>query len=261
MNQLPVFFGALNYEFRMQARRPALWITMVLLAVLITGAGGAFRELLTYQISSIPLVEMVVRWTVRMNFIFPVGVGVLLADRLPRDRRTKVEELFWSTPGALSARLMGKYFGSMLAALIPVMVFYVIGTGCILYHTQDLMTLPLALAAFAAIVLPGMLFISAFSIACPAILWVPLYQFLYTGYWFWGNMLGPRVGIPTLSETILTPAGGYMAAGFFEVPAFQIFDFRVTALQGMESLSLLLSITVLVMVVLWRLLKWQQVRQ
>jgi len=185
----------------------------------------------------------------------------LLADRLPRDRRTKVEELFWSTPGALSARLGGKYFGSMLAALIPVMVFYVIGAGCILYHTQDLMTLPLALAAFAAIVLPGMLFISAFSIACPAILWVPLYQFLYTGYWFWGNMLGPRVGIPTLSETILTPAGGYMAAGFFGVPAFQIFDFRVTALQGAESLLLLLSISVLVMVVLWRLLKWQQARQ
>jgi len=29
----------------------------------------------------------------------------------------------------------------------------------------------------------------------------------------------------------------------------------------MESLSLLLGITVLVMVVLWRLLKWQQARQ
>src|SRR5260370_9856464 len=116
---------------------------------------------------------MVVRWTVRMNFIFPVGVGVLLADRLPRDRRTKVEELFWSTPGALSARMLGKYFGSMLAALIPVMVFYVIVTGCLCYTTHDLMTLARALAAFAAIVLPGMLFISAFSIACPAILWVP----------------------------------------------------------------------------------------
>jgi hypothetical protein len=52
-----------------------------------------------------------------------------------------------------------------------------------------------------------------------------------------------------------------MAAGFFGVPAFQIYDFRVTALQGMESLLLLLSIAVLVMVVLWRLLKWQQARQ
>src|SRR6266566_5409593 len=127
MNQLSVFFGALNYEFRMQVRRRALWITMVLLALLITGAGGAFRELLTYQFNSIPLVEMVVSWTIRINFIFPVGVGVLLADRLPRDRRTKVEELFWSTPGALSARLMGKYFGSMFAALVPVTAFYLIG--------------------------------------------------------------------------------------------------------------------------------------
>src|SRR5258708_30365113 len=117
MNQLSVLLGDLNYEFRMQVRRPALWITMVLLAVLITGAGGAFRELLTYQISSIPLVEMVVRWTVRMNFIFPVGVGVLLADRLPRDPRTKVEDVFWSTPCTLSARMFGTYFGKPFALL------------------------------------------------------------------------------------------------------------------------------------------------
>ena len=261
MNQLNVFFGAFCYEFRMQVRRPAVWIALGLLALLITAGGAGFRELLFYPLQSTSLVDIVGRWTIRMNFIFPVGIGVLLADRLPRDRRTRVEELFWSMPGALSARIMGKYLGSMFATLLPVFLLYVLGIGCILYHSQDPRALLLALEMFSAIVLPGILFISAFSIACPAILWVPLYQFLFTGYWFWGNMLGPRIGIPTLSQTILTPAGGYMAAGFFGVPAFQIFDFRVTTLQGVESLLLLLSTTVLVMVVLWYLLKWQQARQ
>ena len=35
--------------------------------------------------------------------------------------------------------------------------------------------------------LPGLLFVAAFSVSCPVILWVPLYQFLFVGYWFWGR--------------------------------------------------------------------------
>ena len=42
-------------------------------------------------------------------------VGIMLADRLPRDRRTRVAELLDTFPGALYARLFGKYLGSTLA--------------------------------------------------------------------------------------------------------------------------------------------------
>jgi hypothetical protein len=140
---------------------------------------------------------------------------------------------------------------------------YGIGTAYILVRWHTLNVLPIALASFSAIVIPGVMFIGAFSIACTAILWVPLYQILFVGYWFWGNLL-PNVGIPTLSTTILTPVGGNMCTGFFNPqgregvcsPGIQ----GATALLGAESILLLLGTAILVIVVLIGYLKWQQAR-
>jgi hypothetical protein len=147
---------------------------------------------------------------------------------------------------------------------VPMFAVYSAGIGYILFRWHTIQALPIALASFAAIALPGVMFIGAFSIACTAILWVPLYQILFVGYWFWGNLL-PDVGIPTLSTTLLTPVGGYMCTGFFNPrgqegvcsPGIQ----GATAFQGAESTLLLLGMAVLVMVSLTAYLKWQQVRQ
>lgn len=255
MNQVRVLIGVLDYEFRMQIRRRAVWITFICFALLIS---SGFRELL-FNPRHFSLLTQVLQLTSNVNAIFPICVGVLLADRLPRDRRFKVNELFTSLPGALSIRLAGKYLGSTLATLVPMFAFYSIGVGIVLYQTHDLLAIPLALETFIAIVLPGILFISAFSIACPVILWLPLYQFLFVGYWFWGNLLPPSFGIPTLSATILTPIGGYMAAGFFGGDSFPVT--HATALQGVESTLLLLGIASLVMSTLWCYLRWEQYRQ
>lgn len=258
MKQLPVFLGALRYEFRMQIHRRALWITFLCFVFLVFGVtAGVFRELLT-NAHHLSLLSRILGWTDNVNAIFPICVGVLLADRLSRDRRTKMDELFNALPGALSTRLAGKYFGSTLATLIPMFAIYSLGIGFLLFQSHDILTIPLALETFAAIALPGILFISAFSIACPAILWIPLYQFLFVGYWFWGNILPPQLGIPTLSATLLTPIGGYIAVGFFG-DSDRIIT-HATALEGVESMLLLLGIAALVMYVLWYLLKWQQER-
>lgn len=257
MNQLSTLFGVIHYEFRMQFRRRALWITFLCIAALLS-FGGGFQFFLISDLSG-PLLPLVAEWARSLNFLLPIAAGVLLADRLARDRKTRADELFTSTPGALSIRLAGKYIGSTLATLIPIFVFYCIGIVSIFYQTQNVMTIPYALAAFATIPLPGILFVSAFSIACPFLLWVPLYQFLFVGYWFWGNILSPRNGIPTLSATLLTPVGGYMASGFFGDNQQLIQN--ATVMQGVESLLLLLGISLLVMVVLWQLMKWEQARQ
>ena len=257
MNQLSILLGIINYEFRMQFRRLALWITFLCIALLFLLRGG-FHFFLVFALNQ-PLLPLVAEWARSLNFLLPIAVGVLLADRLARDRRTKVDEVFTSMPGALSIRLAGKYVGSTLATLIPVFLIYSIGVGSILYQTHNVMTIPYALEAFATISLPGILFVSAFSIACPFLLWVPLYQFLFVGYWFWGNILSPGNGIPTLSATILTPVGGYMASGFFGDNQQLIVNATVT--QGVESLLLLLGISLLVMVVLWQLMKWEQAQQ
>jgi ABC-2 type transport system permease protein len=257
MNQLPALFGVINYEFRMQFRRLALWITFLCIASLILLRGGP-HFFLVFALNQ-PLMPLVAEWARSLNFLLPIAAGVLLADRLARDRKTRVDELFTSMPGALSIRLAGKYIGSTLATLIPIFLFYSVGVVSILYQTHNMLTIPYALEAFATISLPAILFVSAFSIACPFLLWVPLYQFLFVGYWFWGNILNPRTGIPTLSPTILTPVGGYMASGFFGDN--QALIQNATVMQGVESLLLLLGISLLVMVALWQLMKLEQSRQ
>jgi ABC-2 type transport system permease protein len=124
-------------------------------------------------------------------------------------------------------------------------VIYIGGLGWIVYQTQNVMAIPLALAMFAAIILPGILLIGAFSIVCPAIIWVPLYQVLFVGYWFWGNLFPPGRGVPTMSNTILTPAGGNAPAGFFGLSFFQVT--HATLLQGVESIVLQLGLAMLAM--------------
>jgi hypothetical protein len=231
----------------MQVRRRSVWITFIALGLTFT----VFHQP-WYRPITTPTADAIVYWTGEVQSLLAIAVGILLADRLPRDRRTKVAEVLDTLPGALGARICGKYLGSTLATLIPMFGVYSVGVGYIIYRWHDVQALPIALATFATIVLPGILFIGAFSIACPAVMWVPLYQFLFVGYWFWGNLL-PNFGIPTLSETILTPVGGYMCTGFFNPgrregvcsPGMQ----GATALQGVESILLLLGIAVLVLLV------------
>jgi ABC-2 type transport system permease protein len=258
MNRLSILSGSLTYEFRMQIRRPALWITFILLGLLLT----QFHQPWSRPISS-PASDAIIYWTGIVQSFLVVVVGIFLADRLPRDRRLKVDEVLSVQPARLGARLAGKYLGATLATLVPLFVVYSVGVGYILYRWHNLAALPIALATFATIALPGIFFVAAFSLACPAIMWVPLYQFLFVGYWFWGNLL-PPVGIPTLSTTILTPVGGYMCTGFFNQqghegvcsPGIQ----GATALQGLESILLLLSLALLVLLVLTQFIRWRQAR-
>src|SRR5690348_7870804 len=108
MNQFPVILGVLRYEFRMQIRRPAVWITMILLSCLFLGIYSRipnFIENITSTVTAHSMLYALVFWTTLVNRLHPIGVGVLQADRLPRDRRTRVDELFTSLPGHLSSRL------------------------------------------------------------------------------------------------------------------------------------------------------------
>jgi ABC-2 family transporter protein len=259
MNQRASFLGALKYEFRMQLHRRALWITFIALGLFFT----QFHQPWFRPITS-PASASIIYWTGIVQSFLAVAAGLLLADRLSRDRRTKVDELLNTLPCTISTRIFGKYLGSTIATLVPMLTIYSIGTAYILVRWHTMQELPLALASFAAIVLPGVMFIGAFSIACTAILWVPLYQILFVGYWFWGNLL-PNVGIPTLSTTILTPVGGYMCTGFFNPhgqegvcsPGIE----GATALLGAESILILLGTAVLAIISLIEYLKLHQAHQ
>src|SRR5579862_9636468 len=195
MNTLAVVRGALRHEFAMQVRRRPVWI--------VTAFLGLFVALLWYGNSSDYLVGFyskrptlgavllhgrlwvppsttyaVLSWALVAAWFLPLGVGLLLADRLERDRQTRVDELLQTTPGSLGARLTGKYLGTTLATLVPVLALYLVGVGYMFSQRPDGHALVMAALAFPLLLVPSSLFVAGFSLACPLIMKVPIYQFL-----------------------------------------------------------------------------------
>jgi ABC-type transport system involved in multi-copper enzyme maturation permease subunit len=242
----------MRYEFRMQLRRKALWITFLVFSLSLFTL--TFRPW-SPQSEGLAVPHLVANWSLVVQFLHPVAFGILLADRLPREGRTKVQELLDTLPASLRSRFLGKYLGATLATLVPLVLIYAAGVAYVAVSRDDPMALPLGVAAFATINLPGLLFVAAFSISCTAVLWVPLYQFLFVGYWFWGNLIPVGFDMPTLSRTILTPFGEYMANGFFGTEQATA---RATVLEGMASMSLLLVLGALTLYGGYRVLIWRQ---
>lgn len=149
------------------------------------------------------------------GMFIPIAAGLLLADRFARDRKARVDEIFDTLAGSLGVRLAGKYLGGTLATLVPIAFFYALGVVYIMTQAPDLQVIWLASGAFAVIVLPGILFVAGFSIAIPAVINVPIYQFLFICYWFWANLMSPKIGIPSIVATMLNAAGPWAQEAFF----------------------------------------------
>lgn len=259
------FAGVFRYEFLMQFRRKALWIGFVFFgAILLTVLlGGLVNDLGRSPGTGAPRytrTDVLVQWTIGCQFILLVGAGLLLADRTPRDRRTKTSELLWTAPAPAWIRLLGKYLGAVIATLLPIFIIYAVGVGRLALAWQDLTILPLALATFAALVVPPLLFVGAFSIACTTLLWTPLYQFLFVGYWLWTS-LNPGSAIPTLSGTLLSPDENYIVTGFFHYAAFIPIDKGFypasTTWLGLANMAALLGCAALALLAAWRVQLWQ----
>ena len=263
INSRKMVWGVLCYEFLMQIRRPALWLTFLIFAFLdiriVMGQMIEFHSPFFAKLhpSILQTAAILAVWT---NWLAPLGIGILLADRLTRDRRTRVEEVFNSLPCTLKVRVLGKYLGTLLASLVPSFLLYLVIAGTASWQLGNPAFIPDALLCYVLVVLPGMCFVAAFSLSLPIVIWVPLYQFLFFGYWFWGNILAPGYGLPTLSGTILTPIGSYIVAGLFGVPSYG--GIRPSpAIYGVSSIVALLGCALLVLVALYHFLRFEQARQ
>jgi ABC-2 type transport system permease protein len=251
------FWGALRYEFTMQARRKALWIGMLLLALFLLRNftyfyfGGAFTSNGR---------AAVIEWTSFMANFFPIAIGLLLADRLVRDGKLHVDELLLTTPAPRFGWLISKYLGAVGATLLPILLVQVCGSALIALHWGDPGALLVGVAAFAATLLVSALFVGAFSIACTTFLWPLLYQFLFVGYWFWGNFLNSKTtGIPTLNGTPLTSDGRFVLAGLLPLVA-STHQPSVPVSQALVSLGALLGCAALALVAAHFILRWQAAR-
>ncbi len=264
MQQLSAIAGALRYEFWMQLRRSSVWILLALLSTLLFALWYLFEsgDLHGYynkeQRIYIPPSQHdpVLFWAQVLGMLLPLGVGLLLADRLARDRSTHVDEILDTLPSSLGTRLLGKYLGSTLATLIPILLIYASVIVYIVTQVPGSQAFMLAAQAFGAVLLPGILFAAGVSIAIPSVLKVPVYQFLFIGYWFWANLMTPKIGLPSPVATMLNAAGPWAQEGFFH---FQWTFLRLhpTVAQASESVALITGLGFAAVIAAWGYLRWQ----
>jgi hypothetical protein len=204
------FAGATRYEFKMQWRRWAMWLpVLAAAAIMLTFVSGG--RIAYYDGFSVP--AAVGTFALLFNFITPLACGLVLADRLARDRQLHVDEVLESLPASSRPRVWGKALGAALATMMPWLLVELVGFVLLAAYKHAVSALFLGLAAFLTINAPALLFTAALSVVLPAVLWTPAYRFLFVGLWFWAGLDPTR--IPSPSPSLLAPNGGYAAAGLF----------------------------------------------
>ena len=203
----------------MSLRRKGLWIAYGLLFVFHTVllfAPPPIGEMVKGEVIAKREVWPVAgRFLLACNVFFPIVAGILSADRVQRDFRLGLRELQDSTPLSRHVYVLAKYLGALASSLFPLFL-WVMGIAAVLAgvgraHASILYAVPVA---FLAITVPAFAFVVAFSLACPLVMPLSIYQILFTGYWFWANFIPPKL-FPTLNGTLLTPYGVFVQEGFF----------------------------------------------
>ncbi len=234
--------GVLRYEFLMQTRRPVVWLVLVLVALL---SSFPFLQGLPTELTGLEVAAGVTHF---MNTFMPIAFGILLSDRLPRERRLNTNELLASFPSSAGTRLWGKFLGAAAATALPLSALYLIVAGILAIQRGDASILAFELPLLILTVLPGLIFVGTFSLLCTEMLPVPLYAVLFIGYWFWGNVVSPR-RIPTPACTPLTPIGGFAEHGILGTPGGLCSGLipPITPAQGWLSIALLIGVAAIAM--------------
>ena len=106
-----------RYEFRMQIRKRSLWLaTLPLAALMVLGQGDAGPR---YLPSTASPREVMGTWAILFGIALPIGFGMVLADRLVRDRRLGIAALLDSLPSGQGVLIAGKYLGGVAATALP----------------------------------------------------------------------------------------------------------------------------------------------
>lgn len=212
------FLNLTRYEFRMSTRRAGFWIVYILLTLfyfvtILTPSNDGSGDIVApdkiwYEAGHLVFL---------FNIFLPLLAGILAADRMQRDFQNGVRELQRSAPLSIPVYILAKYLGVLASVLTPFFII-TIGVGSMMV-TRGLAPLeflwPLMLA-FITIAVPAHAFVVAFSLTCPLVIPLRVYQVLFTGYWFWGNLLSPKA-FPTISDTILNAVGQYPLQAYFGV--------------------------------------------
>ncbi|WP_441250494.1 hypothetical protein [Kitasatospora sp. McL0602] len=224
--------AAARYEYLMQVRRPAVWLVVIGLIALRCAA--PFPPGFT---STTDQATLVADWAFNFIMLCPIGVGAVLADRVRRESRLGLSDLLTSTPTGIGPRLWGKAIGAGAATITPVAVAWV-GLLGHLTAQRGAGVIPVGLAAFAAIILPGLVLVVACSVTVPYLTGPVLYRLGVFGYWIWSNMVGPRYGIPTPAGTPFEAIGEYPSGAWFHGVMFDAKQRGITPTGSEAVLSI-----------------------
>ena len=250
------FLGVLKYEYRMSIMRPGVLIVAglfgVLFLFLVPTASGLSNG------SQIDWWEEAGWLTFSLNLFFPVFAGIIAADRGVRDIKLDVRELLRVTELSNTTYILGKYAGVVLSLLtLQFAEIILIALAYIGILKAPWGLLPNALLASLLVNVPGVMFVTAFSLACPLFMPVRVYQILFTGYWYWGNYLNPDV-IPSVSDTVLNAAGIYSLSAVFGAQ----FGEQVTTIgEVVINVSVLLACAGIALFGMERILSLQESRR
>lgn len=259
---MKAFAGVFRYEYSMSIRRWSLWLTFGILTFLflspllmppdLAGQIPAENEVLLFAATN----------SFMFNLFMPVVGGILAADRLVRDQKLGVSELLNSTALNRGTYLVAKYLGTLFSITTPVLLCSLLLGASIVARGGPLSILPAMVLAFLCINLPAYVFVVAFSLACPLVMPVRVYQVLFTGYWFWGNYLSPEF-FPTLNGTYLTPSGHFALHGLiggFYGGGGPNYNLGVTQLDAVINLAVLAAFAALALFAADRWLSWRAAR-
>ncbi len=251
---MTAFAATTSYELRMQLRKPAIWITTAIpfglfavLAVMDTQQGGLER--LTHDTNPKTwMVESLGWFTPLLAMVF----GIVLADRLVRDRKLGVAPLLEVTPTNRSARLVGKYLGACAATAVPpALIYLIVGVAFAIWRDRPAALLWGA-ATFVVVVLPLLLLTGALAFLGPQLMPTPLFRALVVGIWFWAGATEVDSQFPSLAATVLSltldcpqkvffgSAGA--TAGPFEGAALNVLRPQPTTGTALLSLALILGL-------------------
>lgn len=199
-----------RYEARMAARARAVWVGMVpvtLLGLVVGLAPLTGQE--SARLNAGAMAE-------GLTLLLPMGVAVVLADRLRRGGSAGLDELLDTAPVNGTVRVAGVLGGALAVVLAPVLVLFLVLGAVITVRTGEAAAPGWALLALLLVVLPACAWAAALSSLLGLVLPVTLARFLPVPLWLWAVAWNHTlVWVPTPVGTVLVPSGEYPAQAWF----------------------------------------------
>lgn len=157
-----------------------------------------------------------------LMFFVPIGVGILLSDRLVRDRQQGLSDLLASTPVPLWRRglmvALGSLTGPCLIVTGTLMVISLVHAAL----ERDPALLLSGLLVSVTVIVPGLLVVTTLSWLLGLLLPLPAARVIVVGFWLWACMLNPHViPVPSTTGTVLSPLGEYAAIAIGARPIYK----------------------------------------